>query len=58
MVRQKHYHYRKISPLEEDQELLDEEGKENVAYDSPVRNHRPVRNRRPPKWLHDYYADK
>lgn len=38
-----------LPPLEEGQEPLDEEGKDDVAYDSPVRNNRPVRNRRPPK---------
>lgn len=47
-----------LPPLEEDQEPLDEKGKDDVAYDSPVRNNRPVRDRRPPKWLHDYYVDK
>lgn len=48
---------KELLPLAEDQEPLEGESKDDVAYDSPVRNDRPVRNRRPPKWLHDYNVD-
>lgn len=52
------YSTEELPPLKEDQEPLDEMDKEDVAYNSPVHNNRPVRDRRPPKWHHDYYFDK